>query len=70
MEEKKEVNAIEATTAVSPEETGLLFAMTPDDETRTMILFPMEEGQTSIKLNEKTAKILIAMLNHQIQEWR
>lgn len=69
LETKKEMTAIEATTAVNPEEAGLLFAMTPDDETRTMIIFPMGEGQTSIKLNETTGKMLIEMLERQMREW-
>lgn len=50
-------------------EPGVLFAIIPDDQTRTMILYSMEEGQTAIKLTEETSKILIAMLDRQIQEW-
>lgn len=46
-----------------------LFAIIPDDQTRTMILCPIEEGQSAIKLTEKTAKLLIAMIDRQIQEW-
>lgn len=61
--------ANETTKAVNAEEPGILFALIPDDQTRTMILCPIDEGQTSIKLTEKTAKILISMLDHQIQEW-
>lgn len=51
------------------EEPGVLFAIIPDDQTHTMTLFPLEEGQTAIKLTKKTAEILIAMLDRQIQEW-
>ena len=46
-----------------------LFAIIPDDQTRTMILCPIEEGQCAIKLTKKTAKLLIAMIDRQIQEW-
>ncbi|TVX93008.1 hypothetical protein [Paenibacillus agilis] len=69
LEVKKEVTTNEAPMAVSPEELGVLFAIIPDDLTHTMILCPVEVGQTAIKLTEKTAKILVAMLDHQIQEW-
>lgn len=68
MGDQKET-ALDATKAVNPEEPGVLFAIIPDDQTQTMILCPMDEGQTSIKLTKKTAKILIAMLDRQIQEW-
>jgi hypothetical protein len=46
-----------------------IFALMPDEESHTMILAPWREGETGIKLTVKTAKILIAMLDHQIKEW-
>lgn len=52
-----------------PEKPGILFVLVPDDKTHTMILCPLEEEQRGIKLTKETAKILIAMLDHQIQEW-
>ncbi len=62
--------SLERIADVLPEvDPGILFAIIPDDETRTMTLSPMGEGETAIKLTEKTAKILIAMLDRQIQEW-
>ena len=70
MDDQKEATANETAMAVNTKEPGILFALIPDDETRTMTLSPMGEGATSIKLTEKTAKILISMLDRQIQEWR
>ena len=46
-----------------------VFGLIPNDKTHTMILFPMEGDETAIKLTVKTAKILIAMLDHQIHKW-
>lgn len=69
MDDQKEATANETAMAVNTKEPGILFALIPDDETRTMTLSPMGEGATSIKLTEKTAKILISMLDRQIQEW-
>lgn len=46
-----------------------IFGLIPDDKTHTMILFPMEGDETAIKLTIKTAKILIAILDHQIHRW-
>lgn len=66
---KKKNNPCRGNDTGSPKEPGVMFAIIPDNQTRTMILCPMEEGQTAIKLTEKTAKILIAMVNRQIQEW-
>lgn len=51
------------------EENEVLFAIIPDDQTRTIVLCTMEGEQAAIKLTEKTAKILIAMLDRQIREW-
>lgn len=68
MDEEKET-ALDETKAADPEDPGIQFAIIPDDQSHTMILCPLDEGQTAIKLTKKTAKILIAMLDRQIQEW-
>lgn len=46
-----------------------VFAMIPDDASQTMTLYPTDESKTSIKLTKKTARILIAILDRQLQEW-
>ncbi len=48
--------------------TNKEFVVIPDEENKTISICPMVDGQTTIKLTVETAKVLIEILNHQIQE--
>jgi len=46
-----------------------IFGLIPNDEEKTMLLFPMDNEKNNIVLTKKTAEILIEMLTHQIRKW-
>lgn len=56
MDDQKEATANETAMAVNTKEPGILFALIPDDETRTMTLSPMGEGKRPSSLPKKRQK--------------